>query len=107
VNDILTRCPMNQGNSLRHPPVVAVEATATVAIVAGPAAVEGYLQGGRLIGVGAETWVPGGVATLNQLPDVYRGWSAAASGFAPGIPQTPGGMAGAVLEGVYETLVGN
>jgi hypothetical protein len=79
--------------------VVGAEAAVAVAVVGGPAAA----AGGRVVGAAAETYVPGGVATLNQIPDAIRGWRAA--GTTPGtIPQTPGGLVGAGARAVYEII---
>jgi len=79
--------------------VVAVEAAVAVAVVAGPVAVQAVPQAGRVIGAAAETHVPGGVATLNQIPDAIRGWRAAGSTTPGTIPQTPGGTPLAIVRG--------
>jgi len=83
--------------------VVGAEAAVAGAVVAGPGAVAAVPHVGRVVGAAAETYVPGGVATLNQIPDAIRGWRAA--GTTPGtIPQTPGGLVGAGARAVYEII---
>ncbi len=84
--------------------VVGAEAAVAGAVVAGPAAVQAVPQAGRVIGAAAETYVPGGVATLNQIPDAIRGWRAAGSTTPGTIPQTPGGLVGAGARTVYEII---
>ncbi len=88
--------------------VVGVEAAAVVGVVGGPAAVAtagaALKTGGQAIGAGAETYVPGGVAALNQIPDAIRGWRAAGSTTPGTIPQTPGGLVGAGARAVYEII---
>jgi RHS repeat-associated protein len=85
--------------------VVAVEATVAVAVVGGPAALTTLKTGSQAAGAAAETYVPGGVATINQIPDVIRGWKAAGGVTTPAtIPQTPGGMVGAGARVLYEVI---
>jgi hypothetical protein len=79
---------------------VAAEAAITLGVALMPA----YEAGGQLIGVKAEFWIPGGVATLNQAPDFIRGFRAAYGEFAAGIPQSPAGMAGAVAGSIYLSI---
>jgi hypothetical protein len=84
--------------------VVGAEAAIAVGVVAGPGAVAATGNASRVVGAAAETYVPGGVATLKQIPDVIRGWKAVGGVVTPGgpgmIPQTPGGVVGAVAHAV-------
>jgi len=81
--------------------VVATEAT----IVLGVALYPTYVAAGQVTGAYAETYLPGGMATLSQVPDFIRGWKAAGGSLTPGsIPISPGGMAGAGARAAYELL---
>ena len=84
--------------------VVTAEATVTAVIVTGPAVLAGYNQAGQVIGAYAETYLPGGAATLTQIPDFIRGFRAAYGEFAQGIPANPAGLLGGAIGSLYKDI---
>ena len=84
--------------------VVAVEAAVVVGIVAAPATLAEVKLGGQALGTAAEVYVPGGVATVNQIPDAIRGWRAVGTNTPGQVPMTPGGIAGAGARATYEII---
>lgn len=83
--------------------ITGVEAAALAGAVAGPPVVAAagrvLTTAGQTVGASAETYLPGGMATLNQVPDFIRGVRNPATA-----PWTPGGAAGAGLRTVYEVV---
>ena len=52
----------------------------------------------------AETYLPGGAATLTQIPDFIKGFRAAYGEFAPGIPANPAGLLGGAIGSLYKGI---
>jgi RHS repeat-associated protein len=67
--------------------VTGVGVVVTAGVVAGPV----YLVAGQAVGATAEVYVPGGAATLTQIPNFLRGWTATNPAT---VPPSPGGYLG-------------
>ena len=84
--------------------IVAAVAAAPAVAVAGAAlgsaassAWAGVTSGSQALGAGIETYLPGGMAAANQLPDAVRGARAGYNGSYPTSGFSPGGLAGWAL----------